>query len=319
MKVAITTREHYLDFINSKKEVIDAYKEKLGIIVAQRDELYNFIDERKQQLLESYNIDLSKYKSEWEERKYSNSKLYKIVDSIFRNNDDNSPSRIILLQLNKYLMLLKKEDEYNKLIEIANKRSDISGREFRDYIKKYYVQVHKVLLEGFGYKFSNKLGIILVSFWKNPVDNKLHPIDYYASKVAKQKLIEQGLRPYKAAEAKRYAEMGIPYDGVDYRQYKDDAYFYDIRIYNSFQKDYISKPVFKKIEYINRKYKGLTYKEIADRYVNSMEDICNLDVSLKNKVSIMNIKYPNNYIKFIRTTNGEKYRRNKYREDNSQD
>jgi len=318
MKVAITIREHYLDYINSSNEVIDTYKEKISIIAAQRDELYNFIDEHKQQLLTDYNIDLSKYKSEWEEKKYSNSNLYKIVDKIFKS-DDKSSSRIVLLQLNKYLMMLKKEDEYNKLIKIAAKRFDVNGKQFKAYIKKYYTQVHKITLEGFGYRFSNKLGILLISFWKNPIDDKKHPVDFYASKCAKEKLIEQGLKPYSPTEAKKYAEMGIPYDGVEYRKYRDDAYFYDMRIYDSFKKDFISKPAFKKIEYISYKYKGLTYKEIADKYVNSMEDIYNLDVSLKNKISIMNIKYPNNYIKFIRTTNGEKFRRNKYREDNSQD
>lgn len=318
MKVAITIREHYLDYINSSNEVIDTYKEKISIIAAQRDELYNFIDEHKQQLLTDYNIDLSKYKSEWEEKKYSNSNLYKIVDKIFKS-DDKSSSRIVLLQLNKYLMMLKKEDEYNKLIKIAAKRFNVNGKQFKAYIKKYYTQVHKITLEGFGYRFSNKLGILLISFWKNPIDDKKHPVDFYASKCAKEKLIEQGLKPYSPTEAKKYAEMGIPYDGVEYRKYRDDAYFYDMRIYDSFKKDFISKPAFKKIEYISYKYKGLTYKEIADKYVNSMEDIYNLDVSLKNKISIMNIKYPNNYIKFIRTTNGEKFRRNKYREDNSQD
>lgn len=318
MKVAITIREHYLDYINSSNEVIDTYKEKISIIAAQRDELYNFIDEHKQQLLTDYDIDLSKYKSEWEEKKYSNSNLYKIVDKIFKS-DDKSSSRIVLLQLNKYLMMLKKEDEYNKLIKIAAKRFNVNGKQFKAYIKKYYTQVHKITLEGFGYRFSNKLGILLISFWKNPIDDKKHPVDFYASKCAKEKLIEQGLKPYSPTEAKKYAEMGIPYDGVEYRKYRDDAYFYDMRIYDSFKKDFISKPAFKKIEYISYKYKGLTYKEIADKYVNSMEDIYNLDVSLKNKISIMNIKYPNNYIKFIRTTNGEKFRRNKYREDNSQD
>ena len=215
--------------------------------------------------------------------------------------------------------MLKKEDEYNKLIKIAAKRFNVNGKQFKAYIKKYYTQVHKITLEGFGYRFSNKLGILLISFWKNPIDDKKHPVDFYASKCAKEKLIEQGLKPYSPTEAKKYAEMGIPYDGVEYRKYRDDAYFYDMRIYDSFKKDFISKPAFKKIEYISYKYKGLTYKEIADKYVNSMEDIYNLDVSLKNKISIMNIKYPNNYIKFIRTTNGEKFRRNKYREDNSQD
>lgn len=318
MKVAITIREHYLDYINSSNEVIDTYKEKISIIAAQRDELYNFIDEHKQQLLTDYDIDLLKYKSEWEEKKYSNSNLYKIVDKIFKS-DDKSSSRIVLLQLNKYLMMLKKEDEYNKLIKIAAKRFNVNGKQFKAYIKKYYTQVHKITLEGFGYRFSNKLGILLISFWKNPIDDKKHPVDFYASKCAKEKLIEQGLKPYSPTEAKKYAEMGIPYDGVEYRKYRDDAYFYDMRIYDSFKKDFISKPAFKKIEYISYKYKGLTYKEIADKYVNSMEDIYNLDVSLKNKISIMNIKYPNNYIKFIRTTNGEKFRRNKYREDNSQD
>ncbi len=312
----INASDHYLDYLSRIYTDIEEYKSNLDTINSQKEELHDFISKYITNILNDYKIDLNKY-PEWIDKKYNNSAIYTKVDNIFKS-EDNSASRIALLQLNKYLMLLKKEDEYNKLIDIAKSRTKLKPRKFLSYLKKYYTVVHKALLEGFGYTFTSDIGVICINFWKMP-GNKKPVLDYNATNIARRKLIQQGLRPYKKSEAKEYKEKGIPYDGVQYAVYRIDEHIFDIRLYRCKLLGRAKKPTFKKIEWIAHELKGKTLEEIAEQYVNSFEDIVNLDVSLRNKVSIMNIKYPNSYIKFIRTLDGKKYEYNKYREDNSQD
>lgn len=312
----VNASDHYLDYLSRIYTDIEEYKSNLNTINSQKEELHNFISKYVTNILNDYKINLNKY-PEWVDKKYNNSEIYTKVDNVFKS-EDNSASRIALLQLNKYLILLKKEDEYNKLISIAKNRTKIKPREFLSYLKKYYNVVHKALLEGFGYTFTSDIGTICINFWKMQ-NNKKPVLDYNATNIARRKLIKQGLKPYKKEEAIEYEKRGIPYDGVQYAVYRTDDHIFDIRLYCCKLFGRGRKPMFKKIEWIARDLKGKTLEEIADEYVNSFDDIANLDVSLKNKVSIMNIKYPNSYIKFIRTLDGKKYKYNKYREDNSQD
>ena len=65
-------KNYYLQFIYSAKTDIVKYKNELEEIVINKEELYNYLDNNKQLLIESYNINLDDYKTEWINKEYNN-------------------------------------------------------------------------------------------------------------------------------------------------------------------------------------------------------------------------------------------------------
>ena len=66
-------KNYYLQFIYSAKTDIVKYKNELEEIVINKEELYNYLDNNKQLLIESYNINLDDYKTEWINKEYNTS------------------------------------------------------------------------------------------------------------------------------------------------------------------------------------------------------------------------------------------------------
>ena len=52
-------------------------------------------------------------------------------------------------------------------------------------------------------------------------------IDFAATNKKKKELIAKGLKPYNEKEAKWCKDNHIPYDGVDYKVYKNDECWYE--------------------------------------------------------------------------------------------
>ena len=97
----------------------------------------------------------------------------------------------------------------------------------------------------------------------------------------------------------------IPYDGVDYKVYKNDSHYYEFTIIHS--KLFTNRSIdYDRTEYINAKYRGLSYDKIAE-YCNSLDDIANLQVDIKVKLNILLYKDPAKYLNFIRNAEREKY------------
>ena len=93
---------------------INPNKNELEEIVINKEELYNYLDNNKQLLIESYNINLDDYKTEWINKEYNTSELlYNKVIKLFSvaNEDDN---KFIIVQLIKYCNTLRQEYKYNK-------------------------------------------------------------------------------------------------------------------------------------------------------------------------------------------------------------
>ena len=66
-------KNYYLQFIYSAKTDIVKYKNELEEIVISKEELYNYLDNNKQLLIEAYNINLDDYKTEWINKEYNTS------------------------------------------------------------------------------------------------------------------------------------------------------------------------------------------------------------------------------------------------------
>lgn len=300
----IKVKEFYLRYVFNAKRDIENYKEKLINIIQTKEELYNYINDKKETLKYKFNIDLDKYNFEWNLKTYNTEEtLYKDIVKIIKLIKGESES--LLIQIIKYCFKLKEEENTNKLIKIASKREKLTLKEYKAYLNKYYMCVHKALLEGFGYDFQGGIGTYIINYYK--IDNPTKKtIDYAETNKRKKEIIKRGLKPYDDREADWYKARNIPYDGVEYRVYLDKKFYYDFTFLNSkiFKKKELD---YQRTEYVHAKLRGLSYKEMAD-LCNNIDDIVNLNVDIKYKLNILLYKYPEKYLNFVRNAEQSKYK-----------
>ena len=306
----ITIKGYYLQFIHDAKIDIIKYKENLETVYKLKEQLYNYIENNQIILKDYFNINLQDIEIEWNHKQYNPKEyLYNIIIVLLRNTIEH-PHRIVLLQLAKYCNILRNENKYNKLIELANKRKDIKFNTYRKYITIYYNKVHKCVLQGMGYKFGYGIGTYVINHWKldqSRIKNKTH-LDYAATNAKKKELIAKGIKLYDDKEAAWYAARHIPYNAVDYRVYKDNTDWYEFTFIKSeiFKSNNLE---YQRTEYVATKYRGMSYIKMAENLCHTEEDIYNLQVDIKYKLNILLYKDPTKYLNYIRNAEQCKYKR----------
>lgn len=306
----ITIKGYYLQFIHDAKIDIIKYKENLETVYKLKEQLYDYIENNQIILKDYFNINLQDIEIEWNHKQYNPKEyLYNIVIVLLRNTIEH-PHRIVLLQLAKYCNILRNENKYNKLIELANKRKDIKFNTYRKYITIYYNKVHKCVLQGMGYKFGYGIGTYVINHWKldqSRIKNKTH-LDYAATNAKKKELIAKGIKLYDDKEAAWYAARHIPYNAVDYRVYKDNTDWYEFTFIKSeiFKSNNLE---YQRTEYVATKYRGMSYMKMAENLCHTEEDIYNLQVDIKYKLNILLYKDPTKYLNYIRNAEQCKYKR----------
>lgn len=306
----ITIKGYYLQFIHNAKNDITKYKNNLEVTLSIKEQVYKYIEDNKAILNDSFNINLDDIEIEFCQKKYNPKEyLYNIVIKLLRNIDTH-PNRIVLLQLAKYCNILRNENKYNKLIELANKRKDIKFGVYRKYVTAYYNKVHKCVLNGMGYKFSYGIGTYIINHWKldpKRIKNKVH-LDYAATNAKKKELIAKGIKLYDDKEAAWYEARHIPYNAVDYRIYKENADWYEFTFIKSeiFKSNNLE---YQRTEYVATKYRGMSYTQMAEELCHTEEDIYNLQVDIKYKLNILLYKDPTKYLNYVRNAEQCKYKR----------
>ena len=305
----IKFKNYYLQFINDAKIDYAKYKELLQMSLDILEDLYSFISDNKNIILDKYNINVEDYEIEWINKTYNpDETLYKKVFKTFQTLDEDT-NKSYLLQIIKYCQTLSKVAKYKKLMELTFKRKELKFGQYRTIVCNYYNKVHKCVLEGNGYKFAKGLGTYCINYWKLDSNNiKKKVLDYAASNARKKELLKQGIKLYDQKEADWYKARNIPYNGVDYRIFKDDDHWYEITFINSklFKKSKAME--YKHTEYIVANYRGMSYMQIADEFVNDINDIYTLQVDIKYKLNILLYKYPTKYLNFIRNVEQRKYK-----------
>ena len=306
----ITIKGYYLQFIHNAKNDITKYKNALEVTLSVKEQVYKYIEDNKTILNDSFNINLDDIEIEFRQKKYNPKEyLYNIVIRLLRNIDVH-PDRIVLLQLAKYCNILRNENKYNKLIELANKRKDIKFGIYRKYVTAYYNKVHKCVLNGMGYKFSYGIGTYIINHWKldpKRIKNKVH-LDYAATNAKKRELLAKGIKLYDDKEAAWYEARHIPYNGVDYRVYKENTDWYEFTFIKSeiFKSNNLE---YQRTEYVATKYRGMSYTQMAEELCHTEEDIYNLQVDIKYKLNILLYKDPTKYLNYVRNAEQCKYKR----------
>lgn len=306
----VNLKSYYLQFISNANTDIVKYKENLSQTIEIKQELYNYLVDHISTIKTVYDIDLIRYDKEWINKEYNISEtLYNKVIKLVNNVTENS-NRVLLLQLVKYCNVLRAENKYNQLIILATKRKHIKFGVYSKYVVNYYNKVHKAVLEGMGYRFSYGIGTYCINHWKLDLERKKNNkrIDFAATNIKKKELLDKGIKLYDDKQAAWYAARRIPYDGVDYRVYKEESSFYEFTFIKS---DIFtsSSLEYKRTEYVSAKYRGMSYTEMSDKLCNKPDDVYNLQVDIKYKLNILLHKNPTTYLNYIRNAEQCKYKR----------
>lgn len=317
MIVEIDIKDYYKAFIDNANSDIEKYQEEINVnhklLISTKDYIEKYILYINHQ----FNINLKEnFNISWNEEKYSEDEH--LTDTInTRLKDAVGEDRIILLQLLRYSELLKFIDDCNKKIELANNRSKITPKKYKEYLKKYYMQsVHKVLLDGHAYRFSHGIGDLMINYWKyvNGVRSKI--VDWNETNKRKQEILNAGLKLYDKEEAEIYKIRGLKYDGIPYVVYKTNNEYYDIELVNckSFSKNNIK---FKHANYIPTKFRKRTPEDIANQF-NSVDEIAVQDLGIRHKLIVALEKDPNIYLKYIRNVEAVRQKRGSHTTKNSE-
>ena len=296
MRPDINLKGYYLHFISSANADIVKYNE--------------YITDNKDLIRDRFAIDLCNYETEWIENRYNTKEsLYTRTIKTIGALDD-SESKVILYQVVKYCNVIKNIDKCYKLIELAKTRKSMKYGAYSKMVTDYYNKVHKVVLQGMGYRYLAGIGTYCINYWKiDPDKQKLKKrIDFAATNARKKELIARGDKIYDEKLAAWYKARNIPYDAVDYRVYKQESHFYDFTFIKA--KFYTSGSVdYKRTEYVATKYRGMSYTDMADKLCKTFDDICNLQVDIRYKLNILLHKDPTKYLNFIRNDEQHKYKR----------
>lgn len=302
----IKIKEFYLRYVFNAKRDIEKYQSLLIDIRGSINELYSYIQDYKESLNDNFRIILEEYDTEWNKKEYNESEnLYKDITRIIKSVE-NPNNRSLLVQLIKYCFKLKEEYNTKRLIHIAGIREKLTLKDYKAYVNKYYMGVHKAILNGFGYHFQGGIGTYIINYFK--IDNPTKKaIDYAETNRRKKEIIAKGLKPYDDREAAWYKARNIPYDGVEYRVYLDNKFYYEFTFLNSkiFKKKELD---YQRTEYVHLKLRGMSYKEMADKLCNNIDDIVNLNVDIKYKLNILLYKYPEKHLNFVRNAEQSKYK-----------
>lgn len=299
MIVGVTIRDYYLQYIHKYTDEYYKCRVKLKDIAESKDKVYIYLTDNKVAIKQSTNIDLNEF-IEYSNKEYTKEEfLYKTAYKTWRTTN-NTDVKTYTIQIVKYAILLREENDYNTLYKTYDDKRNMKYSVYREYVAKYYSKVQEIVLNGDAYKFSYGIGTFYIRYI-DMSNNKKKPcmLDYSATKAKKKELIAKGLKPYDRREAAWYAARKIPYDGIDYKVYRSDAGFYAFEFFKS---KYFSTNsyAFKHTEYINNKYRGKSYTQVADEHCATDADVYGLQVDIKYKLNILLYRNPANHLKFIR-------------------
>lgn len=218
----------------------------------------------------------------------------------FRKND-NEDRRQILILLIKYCSIIKNEQDTKEALRLATIKKDISFGKYRDYVFKYYAKVHKILLQGKGYRYMNGIGTLYIH--RVQIEGEGRKIDFHKTKLRKQELQEQGVKLYNKYEAAQHEALNLPYDGKDYRVWLRAPAYYSLRFIHSkyFHKEYDFIP----ISYIHQKYREYNQDQLAFEICKTNDDIFDLQIDLRTKIAIYLKRNPERYVDFDRKFNND--------------
>ena len=316
MIIQTDIKDYYKAFINNANSDIEKYQHEYDINYKVLQTSKAYVNKYILYTASQFNIDLNKnFPNTWIKEKYDENEHLKELININLNNAVGE-DRIILLQLLRYNETLKYCNDCIKRIELAKNRTKIKFKEYKEYLRKYYMQaVHKALIEGYAYRFGYGIGDLMINYWKYVNGVRKTMVDWAATNKRKQEIIDAGLKPYDKDEAEIYKIRGIKYDGIPYVVYKTNTEYFDIELFHCKYKGN-NKIRFKHANYIPYKFRGKSTNEIANMF-NDTEEISIQDLGIRHKLIVCVEKDPTIYLSYIRNVEQVKQRRGSHTTKNS--
>ena len=297
----IGIRDYYLNFK-------DVYARRIQVALIENDRLKEEIDRKRKELLpyvSMFKFPIIDY-PEFQQNKYINGRLINAAIGLYtdRRNDGEMKGRCF-----KLLSLAKAQEKYYNNVQAIRKAEKILALTYRQYcniLRTFYYEVHKqMILNGYGYVLEGCFGWIC--FNRVIINGEVKMIDFAATNKKKKELIAKGLKPYNEKEAKWCKDNHIPYDGVDYKVYKNDECWYEYcllgcRLPRS-RSFVITNP-----DGRNMKYRGMTNEDIINKDNHDVNKILQEDLDIKTKLTLCLSVDKTLYTKFIRNENQTKCR-----------
>lgn len=278
-------------------------------LIDKRNKAYRLKEVIKSKLdfyKKQFNIDLLSY-NEFVNNMYINGKFHKAASIAYLNKKNDCTIVSELYDLICLANVQKKIVQLEKQYNIYKKLSIITYKDYEYIVNTYYEKVQELMiLDGKGYSFAGKLGWTCINRIKKP--KKIKDIDFAATKAAKEKLIEEGKRPYDAEEAKWCKENNIPYDGVEYRVFRDVEYIYELPLIEC---HITNGSQYKKItsaDYISKPLRGKTYDDLIEMCHRNIDEIIDLNIDIKKKLELCLRVNPLLYTKYIRNEDQKSYK-----------
>ena len=288
----INIRDNYLSFHHKSIYEYSTLEKKLARLDAAKEKTWNDLIPRREDIRDYFKITISNNIN------YIN--LGEQLNKEFRKND-NPNRRELLILLIKYCSIITNIKDTIAALNIANKKQNLSFSDYRQYVVTYYAKVHKFLLQGKAYRYNAGIGTLYVD--RTQIKGEGKKIDFHKTKLRKEELLKQGVKLYNKQDAEKALFLGLPYDGVDYRVWLRAPAYYSLKFIHSkyFKKEYDFIPV----SYIHQKYRDYNQDQLAFEICENDEDIYNLQIDLRTKITIYLKRNPERYINFIRDYNNE--------------
>lgn len=312
----IDISHYYKKFIETSSDDANKYLEGLNVTNKIKNEVRVYIKSKINFIKDVLKINLNDYGFQFliNDIELIN-KLEKVIND--KINTTVGEARIVLLQLLRYCELSKKANDYNIAYKLSKKRSELTFTDYKKYLRKYYNEgVHKCCLEGYAYHIGYGVGDLVINFWRYTDKPRDTYVDWNATRLKKQEIIDAGLKPYNKEEAEIYKIRGLKYDGIPYVVYKTNKEFYNIELINH-KYNSNSAIKFKYANYIPPSLRGKDAK-IINSECNSDEDIFKLTCGLRTKLLIYLERNPSAYFKYIRNAEQCKYKRGAHNCQNRQ-
>ena len=295
-------RVYYKDMINAYNTKIEEAKVVKEELCNESDKLYNSIKDNIDLYKDKFNINLIEFE-EFNTNRFIDGTLYKVAKGAFINRHHNYEIISELYDLFSYTKYCKEIKEINDDIIKYERCVNLSLKQYTEILKTYYTEVHKkLILEGAGYCFSNRIGWICIN---RCVLRKARPlIDFAATKKREAELKAEGKRIYNKTEADWCASHGIPYQAEDKRVFMTNEYCYEIPLIDS-KLPNGTKLKLEITDYRHSSLRGKTNDNIAEMCNNDINKICEMPIDVKTKLTICDKVDNVLFTKFIRNENNQ--------------
>lgn len=269
-------------------------------LLKEIDKLQTEISKTADNYKKEFNVELDKIE-EFKQNKYIDGKFLKLAKGLFINRKNDY---VLTSELYSLLTLANNQKAIHD-IDVYNKKYDkilnLKLSEYNELLRVFYTEVHKhLILNGEGYKFDGHLGWTCINRVK--VSKPGSKINYVETKRNKERLIAEGKKIYDETEAKWCERNGLDYDGVDYRVFMENEYYYEYPLINCTLEDgrkYKLKPT----NYIGSSIRNKTNEDMIKESNGNKEYICELPLDIRRKLNICIEIDKTLYLNFIRNEN----------------